>query len=408
MSEHEAAPFGRTMVAVALATTVCVLPAFLLGSQGVQLRRDLDFSLFELGLAVALSWVAASIASPMMGRFSERIGGGNALRAAAFTSAVAQLAIAAFARSWALLAVGAAITGVANALAQPGANLLITRVVGAHRHGLAFAVKQSAIPFATLLGGLAVPTLTLTIGWRWTFAAGGVLALIATAGVPVVAERDAMDSVPRTKPPRFGSRLVPLVILATGVGLGAAAAGGLAAFITSGAVSSGMAEASAGWLLTVCSAVGISVRLTMGVRADRNPRDQLPVVAAMMALGAIAFLVLDFSQPVIYLIATPFAFGAGWAWPGLFNLSVVRRYPEAPGASTGITQTGTYLGAALGPLLFGTIVDDGPFAEAWTLGAVCLLLGAVAMLVGRRLLDRMGARDISRDPVPADVPPDRD
>lgn len=382
------------MAAVAAATTVCVLPAFLLGAQGVQLRRDLSFSLLELGVAVALPWIAASIVSSSMGRLSERIGGGRALRASATASAFAQLAIAGFARSWVLLAAGGVISGVANALAQPGANLLITRVVGENRHGLAFAIKQSAIPFATLLGGLAVPTLTLTVGWRWTFASGGVLALVAAWGVPVAAERRALDRTEPTSPPRLRSRLAPLLVLAVGISLGAAAAGGLAAFVTSGAVSAGIGEASAGWLLSGCSAVGIVVRLTMGALADRHPRDQLPVVAAMMAIGALAFGALALSLPLVYVLATPVAFGAGWAWPGLFNLSVVRRYPEAPAVSTGITQTGTYLGAALGPLVFGAIVDDAPFAWAWLVGGACLCAGAVGMLVGKRMLDRRSSTSV--------------
>ena len=74
----------------------------------------------------------------------------------------------------------------------------------------------------------------------------------------------------------------------------------------------------------------------------------------------------------VYVLATPVAFGAGWAWPGLFNLSVVRRFPEAPGAATGATQTGTYLGAGVGPLVFGLVVDARGFSVAWPLAAVLL------------------------------------
>jgi predicted MFS family arabinose efflux permease len=85
-----------------------------------------------------------------------------------------------------------------------------------------------------------------------------------------------------------------------------------------------------------------------------------------------------------YVLATPLAFGAGWAWPGLFNLSVVRRYPESPGAATGATQTGTYLGAGVGPLVFGMVVDANGFPMAWLGSATLLAAGALARAVGGR------------------------
>lgn len=382
------APIGRTLAAVSFATTTAVLTAFLLGSQGVQLRRELDFDIAALGVIVALPWLAASLTSALMGHWCQRIGGGVGLRIAGLTSAAVQLAIAAFAHSWWFLAVAAAVAGLANSLAQPGANLLLTRVVHDSRHGLAFAVKQSALPFALLLGGVAVPALTLTVGWRWTFVGGGILALLGALVVPVRAERAHLAEAPPSPRVPLRGRLGPLVVLAMGVGLGAAAAGGLAGFLTSATVAAGVAEGPAGWLLAAGSAIGITSRLLVGSWADRSARDPFAAVATMMVVGSAFYVVMAAQTVPAYLVAIPFAFGAGWAWPGLFNLGVVRAHADAPGAPTGVTQTGTYLGAGLGPLLFGTIADDGAFGLGWLLAASWLVAGAVAMVVGRRLLDR--------------------
>ena len=57
----------------------------------------------------------------------------------------------------------------------------------AHRQGLSFGVKQAAIPVSTLLAGAAVPTVALTVGWRWAFVAAAVAALTALALVPAQA-----------------------------------------------------------------------------------------------------------------------------------------------------------------------------------------------------------------------------
>jgi MFS family permease len=184
-SDASATPtLRRVLASTAFATTAGVLPTFLLGAQAVQVSRDLDFGPVLLGLAVAISWSAAAIASPPMGRIAEHIGGGRSLRIAALTNGAVMILVAAVARNWWELAVLIAVAGVGNALTQPAANILMARTIPPERHGIAFAVKQSAMPFGTLIGGLAVPLVTLTLGWRWAFAFGGALAIAAALSVP--------------------------------------------------------------------------------------------------------------------------------------------------------------------------------------------------------------------------------
>ena len=95
-------------------------------------------------------------------------------------------------------------------------------------------------------------------------------------------------------------------------------------------------------------------------------------------------------QPWSYILATPLAFAAGWAWPGLFNLAIVRANPAAPGFATSVTQTGTYVGAGLGPLAFGLIVGHGGYSWAWLATSVAALLAATAVITGRSRLRALG------------------
>ena len=138
------------------------------------------------------------------------------------------LGIAGLATSWWSLSLLIGVAGAGNALTQPAANVLMARTVPPQRHGIAFAVKQSAMPFGTLLGGLAVPVVTLTLGWRWAFAMGGALALGAATTVPQTDRRvdDARpaDEAPRPTRPRLDTPLLLLAVFAVGVGLGAAVA----------------------------------------------------------------------------------------------------------------------------------------------------------------------------------------
>jgi MFS family permease len=366
------------------------LPGFLTGGVSVQLRADLDFGESRLGLAVGAFFAAAALSSAVLGRTAERLGPTQSMRASATLSAVALVGVAAGARSYPTLLLWLALGGVANALAQPAANLFIARTVEAERLGMAFAVKQSGIPAATLLGGLAVPSFALTVGWRWAFVAGAVLPLLGGLTIP-------HTGTPRPpkheRPPRTRVPQPPLVVLGIGIGFGAASAGTHGAFLVNAAVAADIAEGPAGLLVSVGSAIGIAVRLYAGSRADRRDGGHLRVVSLMLVAGSVAYLLYATQVGGLLVLATPLAFGAGWGWPGLFNLAIVRAHPEAPGAASGITQTGTYFGAVAGPVVFGAVVEAASYRAAWLLAAAFALAGAATIAAGRSMLRRRRVRE---------------
>ena len=329
--------FARVLASTAFATTAGVLPTFLLGSQAVQVQRDLDFGPALLGVAVALSWAAAALTSPTMGKAAERIGGGRALRTAAFLNGGVMLLIAVAARNWWELAVLITVAGVGNALTQPAANVLMARTIAPERYGIAFAVKQSAMPFGTLIGGLAVPLVTLTLGWRWAFAFGGAMALVAAVTIPrhdasrpVPAASEQPDTARRSRP-TLDTPMLLLAVLASGVGLGAATASAQTTFLVSGAVHSGLAEGVAGLLLMIGSALGIASRLLNGARADVRGRGHLRVVALMLLGGAVACAMFALDQPWSYVVATPLAFAAGLGVARAVQPGGRARQPAVPG-----------------------------------------------------------------------------
>ena len=376
----------RVLVTTAAVSTACVLPAFLLGATAVQLGDELDLSASGTGVAVGAFFAAASLASAPLGRVTERRGPAPSLRVAAAISATCQLGLAGLARSLPALLAFLAIGGGANALAQPAANLLLARDLPVHRQGLGFAIKQAAIPFATLLSGLAVPAIVLTVGWRWAFVASAALALASITTVPSVRPDSAERASRARRPSRDRSGDMPLPVmmwLALGIALGAASAGTLGAFFVSAGVDAGLAEGTAGLVLAGGSALGIATRLAAGVQADRRGGGHLRVVALMLIGGAVVYCLLATETTWAFVGAGPLAFATGWAWPGLFNLAVVRVNPNAPGAATGITQTGTYLGAVVGPVLFGLVAEHLSFRAAW-LGAAGMALLAAMTIAGAR------------------------
>lgn len=362
-----------------------VLPVFLTGALAVQIRADLHFDEAGLGLTVSAFFGAGALLSALGGRIAERLGPAGATRAAAATSAVALALIGVGAHSLPALLACLVAGGAANALAQPATNLLLAQRVPLERLGMAFGVKQSAIPIATLLGGLAVPTIALTVGWRWAFVGAAAFALTLAWSDP--------GSLPGELSPRRGARraaddtqITTLALLGLGAGLGAAAAGTIGSFLVSASVDAGISEGLAGALAFFCSAAGITTRMVAGARADRRGGGHLVIVGLMLATGSVTYLALGSGVPLVMVPGGIAAYCLGWGWPGLFNLAVVRNNPGAPGAATGITQTGTYVGAVLGPLLFGFAVEAWGYRWAWCGSAVTSALAALAVFNARRAL----------------------
>jgi hypothetical protein len=310
--------YRPVVLAVAVATAG-VLPAFLTGGIAVQVRGELDFGAGALGLAVAAFFASSSLASAVMGRLVERIGSHRGMRLATVGSAASLLGVALFAGSWAGLVACLVLGGLANAVAHPATHLSLAREVPAGRQGFSFGIKQAAIPVATLLAGLAVPGIALTFGWRWAFAGGAALALAVTLFVPA----EAAGGVHRPEQAREKDvRTVSLVLLAFGIGL------------------AGLNVGTAGLLLALGSAFGITVRVAFGHLADGMTGGRLRLVAAMLGLGVVGYVLLATGVSSLLVLGTLLAFGAGWGWPGLFNFAVVLTSPRAPAAATGITQTG--------------------------------------------------------------------
>lgn len=381
---------SRALVSVLLVSTVGVLPAFLAGAVAVQIRAELEIGEAIFGLAVAVFFATAAVGSGRMGRLSERLGPWRALRVAAIVSGAVLATIGFAAHAWWILLACLAMGGLANGLAQPAANLALARAIPAHRLGLAFGVKQSAIPAATLLSGLAVPSLAMKAGFRAAFLAGAALAVVAAISVARSHAKRTPSRGTSAMEPRNDAHASTLAWMGAGAGLGACAAGALGAFLVSSAVRAGLSNAWAGYLLTGGSIAGLVTRLGTGALVDRRPDDPLRLVVGMLAVGTLGYGLLSVPTDWAHAVAAPIAFAFGWGWPALFNFAVVRSSPRSPGAATGATQTGTYIGAGAGPFLFGLLADGQSYAVAWTTMAGFALLAAVAFFIARQRLVREG------------------
>jgi predicted MFS family arabinose efflux permease len=274
------------------------------------------------------------------------------------------------------------VAGLANAVAQPAINLFMADQVPPERQGLAFGIKQSAIPGAVLISGLALPVLAIPLGWRATF----VICAAAPLAVALLLARQASSLRPaaeRERPPRPSRALI---LIALGAALGSSAPCALSAYLVASAVDVGIAEGAAGVLAAVGSAVSLAVRLSVGVRADRRHDYGFRMVVTLIGFGAVGFALLAVDAPLPFAIGAVLAFALGWGWPGIFNMAVVHLHRDSPGAATGISQTGIYIGAGGGPAAFGALYSMSGYTVAWIVtAAVALSAACVMALAGRQV-----------------------
>lgn len=402
-------------VALAIAAaTAGVLPVFLTGALGVQLRHSLHLGSADIGIGVAAFFASSALCSVTAGRLAERLGALTMMRSAATVALFSMFGLAICAHAFWTLTVLLVVGGISNGAMQPAVNLYLSANVRSRRQGLAFGVKQAAIPTATMLSGLAVPALAITEGWQSAFlAAGGVVAgvtlllFVRRDGTAAPNPADPQSSAPAPVPvspfPPQGAgplrggaiRLGPLVLLAAGMAGAVAASNALGAFVVPSAVHSGLAAGSAGVLSAMGSVAGFATRVGQGWRADSGVTEGIPaairhlaVVVAMVGLGILGYLALASGISALLIPGVLLAYGAGWGFNGLFNLAVVRAYPHAPARATGVTQVGTYVGGMLGPLGFGLLAEHAGFGASWYMCAGAAAVGAVTLVAARRLLAR--------------------
>jgi MFS family permease len=370
-----------------LANALVVLPVFLTGALSVFMRRDLGFGEGRLGLAISMYFTSAALASVPGGRLAERLGASRALVLAAAVSGLCMVGLAVATRSWSHLAALLVLVGLSSGFGQPASNLAVARLAPEDRQGLAFGVKQGAIPVATMLAGLMVPLIAVPFGWRWGFAAGALAAVplgLAAAHLEVGAPVAPADRR-RDTPARL------LALLAGAVAVGTAGVTAVGSFYVESATAGGVSPSTAGALFSLGSGAGFVARILWGWVADLQQEGRLRDVALLMLAGAVGVAVLGIPQPLIMLaVATVIVFALGWGWTGLFNFAVVRLNPRAPAAATGITQSGVYVGGIVGPLGFGALVEATSYRIGWLVAGAALVAAAALVTVARRavLADR--------------------
>lgn len=369
-----------------------VLPTFLVGALVVQLRGDLGIGVQEIGIATAALFITAALMAPAGARSVHVRGSAWALVAAPLISAAA-LVLLTVSQGLPMLVGAMIVGGVGNSVAQPVANLRLAEAVTHGRLGLAFGVKQAAVPLASLFAGLMVPTVAVAHGWRWVGMSAAVAALALALWGARVGRRRPRPVTDRPRPssgPQEALSRRTMLLITIAAFFAASIGTSVGVFFVQTAISSGFDASVAGALYACLSVVGFATRILLGWWSDHRPKpSSYRLAAGLVAVGVVGAVLILVGGGWGFLVGATLAYVFGWAWPGLLHFSVTRDNPAAIAAATGFLQSGSSLGAGVGPLFFGFLFGVS-FEGGWmtiavlgTLAAVLLTIASVSASKGR-------------------------
>jgi sugar phosphate permease len=350
------------------------------------LREAYDLNLQGVGFLLATEWVGLTVGLLPWGLVTDRIGERRAL-GIGLAACGACIAAAAAAGDAITAGVLIALAGATGSSVQSASGRAVMQWFAQAQRGLAFGIRQTAVPVGGLIGALVLPALAESHGIGAAFVFLGSLCF-ATSVVGVIVVRELPSE--GVDPGSVGATLRDsrLWFLCGGSGLYVMTQIVLFSFVVLFLHDErGFSPTAAAGAFAVAHALAMALRIGAGRWSDRLRSRILPLrrigVATFAALAATA-VVLDAPDAVVVplLVATT-ALSA--AWNGLSFVAAAELAGTArSGAAIGFQQTALSLAAIFVPPAFAA----GVAATSWRTGFAA---AAVAPLVGWALLGRVRA-----------------
>ena len=347
------------------------------------LRAEYDLGLTGIGVFLAAQWVGLTLGLLPWGLVTDRVGERRALAAGLAGCGVL---VAAAALADGAVAAGAllVVAGAVGASVQSASGRAVMQWFAPAERGLAFGIRQTAVPVGGFVGALVLPALTSAggIGWAFVFVGAFCVATAVVGGI-VVRELPSEGVEPGDVP--WTLRDSRLWLLSGGSSMYVATQGALFAFLVLFLHDEhGLSNASAAAIFAVSHVFAMGFRIGVGRWSDVIGSRFVPLrqigLAMFVSLG-VATVLLDAPTPLVAaLLVAATALASAWnglAFVAAAELSGTRR----SGAAIGFQQTALSFTAVVTPPLFAAIVAASSWRAAFAVFAFLPLAGWV--LLGR-------------------------
>jgi FSR family fosmidomycin resistance protein-like MFS transporter len=389
MQESTLRQDARVIGLVGLAHGVSHFYHLILAALFPWLKPAFGLSYAELGLLMTVFFVVSGVGQALSGFIVDRVGARRVLFAGLTLLGLAALVLAS-AQHYAMLLAGSMLAGAGNAVFHPADYTLLGQRVSKARMAHAFSVHG----ISGNLGWASAPVFLASLAALW----GWRSALLAASLIPFATllllflQRDALRADPRPVAAKQGADegsfdflRLPAVWLSFGFFfLTALALGGIQSFASVSLVAlyqvSLATATSAYTVYMLASAGGMVLGGFMAARAERHERTIALsfTLAALMALLLAAAVVPGW---MVVLLMGAIGFAAGIAGPSRDLLIRAAAPKESTGRVFGVVYSGLDSGLAVGPLLFGALMDANH--PSWLFVCIALFqLLAIGTAVG--------------------------
>ena len=372
------------------------------------LKSAFSLSYSELGLLMTVFFVVSGVGQAVAGFVVDRVGARRVLFAGLALLGVGALILAA-APSYAMLMLGSLVAGVGNSVFHPADYTLLNQRVSKQRLAYAFSAHGVSGNIGWGVAPVFLAAVAMSADWRTALLAAGAIPFAVL--LLLFLNRDALGELPQpgagaaaaataaAKSAGKGGALdflrLPAVWLCFGFFfLTSVALGGIQAFAPTALVElyglSLPTATGAYTLFMLSSAVGMVLGGVLAARTRNHDR----TIALAFTMAASLALLLAFAVvtgPLAVLLMGVIGMATGVAGPSRDLLIRSAAPPNATGRVFGVVYSGLDSGTAVGPLLFGALMDAGHPGG---------LFVGVALFQALAIATAFGAGGSARAPVP--------
>jgi len=360
----------RITVLLLLLTISGFIPWFGVSALGPFIVEAFESSLALPGRLVGAMFVTSSLSAFLMGRAFTRLGAAKVLHGSFALCAVALLMMS-FAPNPIALTVTMLIAGVVMGVPMTAGATIASQRLPREQRGSVIGFAQSGQQVGALLSGLILPTVAVIFSWRVSLAAGaaGVLVLwlvFSIIGFPSTPAAARPTETPQSTTADGG---LPVWIFFYGALMGGVIITIVAFLPVYGVNRFDLSSRMGGNLVTMLGLVSIGGKILWGWLVQKAERTEglLVITSALAALSVgIAALPAVFGVWTPWLSAVACGLG-GIAWPVVALGLVSRRFNSGEAARiAGFIVGSSFIGAAIGPYVFGFVLETLGFTLAWT------------------------------------------
>ncbi|HMM75637.1 MAG TPA: MFS transporter [Gammaproteobacteria bacterium] len=352
-------------------------------------KAEFGLSFAALGFVMTVLFVVSGVTQMLAGFVVDRLGPAPTL-AAGLACFVAAALVLATATGYPLLLVGAALSGIGNGVFHPVDYSLLNHRVHPSRLGHAYSVHGLTGSLGWALAPVFLVGLAVPFGWRASLCAAALLPI--AVALLLLANRGLFRPLPQETAATAAAPVRPLAFLREPaiwwcfvffaiVAAAASAVQNFAPTVFTALFHVGLTEAALSiTVFMLASAAGMFVGGWLVHRQRRLERN----IALAFGLSAIAATLIGLAwlTPALAFVAiAAMGFGSGLAGPSRDMLIRSATPRGATGRVYGVVYSGLDLGIAVGPVVFGRLLDAGRHGAVF-LGVAGLLLVAMLTAAG--------------------------